>query len=149
MIGGCPVSRTRTSHFEGYLQATVKYRKYPACARYSQPYSGGGSSSDAAFRCRHCCNLLVLSQFSRWRLSSWRRRFLAGQRPASADCSRSSQGHRRVPELDLRPSLTYLHDPQKKVQSNSGQVQDTAMTLRCQMTLNVERYSKVIVVSRP
>jgi len=33
--------------------------EYPACARYSQSYSVGGSS-DAAFRCRYCSNLLSL-----------------------------------------------------------------------------------------
>ena len=33
--------------------------EYPACACYSQSYSVGGSS-DAAFRCRYCSNLLSL-----------------------------------------------------------------------------------------
>jgi len=52
----------------------VKYRKYPACGRYSQPYSVG-CSSDAAFRCQYCSNLLELATRScvvvMLRLTSW------------------------------------------------------------------------------
>jgi len=36
--------------FWGDIWPIVKYRDYPACSRYSQPFSSGGSS-DAAFCC--------------------------------------------------------------------------------------------------
>jgi len=38
----------------------VKCWEYPACGRYSQPYSGGGSS-DAAFRCQLVVQLTASS----------------------------------------------------------------------------------------
>jgi len=41
----------------GISRHNVKYRKYPACGRYSQLQSVNGSS-DAASRCQYCSNLL-------------------------------------------------------------------------------------------
>ena len=43
------------------LPANVKYREYPACSQYFQPYTK--YSSDASFCCQNCNNLLCFSFF--------------------------------------------------------------------------------------
>jgi len=48
-----------TEHFRGTSPSPLSYRECPACGRYSQPYSVGGSS-DAAFRCQYGDNLLYV-----------------------------------------------------------------------------------------
>ena len=41
-----------------FFRPIIKNRWYPACSRYSQPYLVGGSSN-VAFHCQYCSNLLL------------------------------------------------------------------------------------------
>jgi len=56
--GGTRISQER-GHLGGISRPTIKYREYPACGRYSQRYSVGGSSN-AASGSQYCSNLLLL-----------------------------------------------------------------------------------------
>ena len=58
---GGPDPLAARNNFRGVSRPIVKYTEYPACDRYSQPYSVNGGS-DVAFRYQYCGILFIVSE---------------------------------------------------------------------------------------